>query len=172
MCGASGRPSRPLAGFQILSCTHYKSGSHAWTREQVVVPIIPQCAALVLLNCATALYLTTCCTQARCTAGTDPCSVLPGSFVTLVLANVPAAAAAAVLQRTAAAATAGDDADDVMLDAAAAAGGGAGLPLVVFGLLQHEGKLSVLNFGLKKAAGYSESIRNKEELLFVTGVRR
>jgi pre-rRNA-processing protein TSR1 len=134
--------------------------------------------AYVLLLCRAVLY-TLCCTQARCTAGTDPCSVLPGSYVTLVLANVPAAAAAAIVQRTAAAAAAGDDADDVMSDAAAAAAGGAvgagcagQLPLVVFGLLQHEGKLSVLNFGLKKAAGYSESIRNKEELLFVTGVRR
>jgi pre-rRNA-processing protein TSR1 len=88
-----------------------------------------------------------------------------------VLANVPAAAAETVLQRTAAAAAADDD---VMLDAAAAAGGGcsAAVPLVVHGLLQHEGKLSVLNFGLKKVQGYGESIHNKEELLFVTGVRR
>jgi pre-rRNA-processing protein TSR1 len=89
-----------------------------------------------------------------------------------VLANVPAAAAETVLQRTAAAAAADDD---VMLDAAAAAAGGgcsAAVPLVVHGLLQHEGKLSVLNFGLKKVQGYGESIRNKEELLFVTGVRR
>jgi pre-rRNA-processing protein TSR1 len=64
-----------------------------------------------------------------------------------------------------------------MSDAAAAAAAGSGgcsaaVPLVVFGLLQHEAKLSVLNFGLKKVQGYSESIRNKEELLFVTGVRR
>jgi pre-rRNA-processing protein TSR1 len=114
---------------------------------------------------------------ARCSSGTDPCSILPGSYVTLVLANVPAAAAHAVLQRSAAAAAAVDE--DGMFDAAAAAAAAAGsggcsaaVPLVVFGLLQHEAKLSVLNFGLKKVGGYSESIRNKEELLFVTGVRR
>jgi pre-rRNA-processing protein TSR1 len=98
--------------------------------------------------------------------------VLPGNYVTLVLGNVPAAAAQAVVERTAAATAAAAD-DDVMLDAAAAAGGCcAAVPMVVFGLLQHEGKLSVLNFGLKKVQGYSDSIRNKEELLFVTGVRR
>jgi len=116
--------------------------------------------------------------QARCSSGTDPCSVLPGSYVTLVLADVPAAAAAALLQRTAAAAAtaATPAANDVMADDDAAAGGGVGLcaavPLVVFGLLQHEAKLSVLNFGLKKVQGFAESIRNKEELLLVTGVRR
>lgn len=109
--------------------------------------------------------------QARCTSGPDPCSVLPGSYVTLVLGNVPAAAAQAVMQRTSAATAAAAD-DDAMSDAAAAGGCGAAVPLVVFGLLQHEGKLSVLNFGLKKVPGYSDSIRNKEELLFVTGVRR
>lgn len=116
--------------------------------------------------------------QARCTSGSDACSVLPGSYVTLVLADVPEAAAAAVVQRTAAAAAAASAAEDdamMVMDApgAAAAGGvGCAVPLVVFGLLQHEAKLSVLNFGLKKASSYGESLRNKEELLFVTGVRR
>lgn len=89
-----------------------------------------------------------------------------------MLANVPAAAAHAVIARTAAAsAAAAAAADDTMSDAAAAACGAA-VPLVVFGLLQHEAKLSVLNFGLKKVQGYTESMRNKEELLLVTGVRR
>ena len=44
-------------------------------------------------------------------------------------------------------------------------------PLVVTGLLQHEAKLSVLNFALKKAATYDAPIANKQELLFVTGLR-
>jgi hypothetical protein len=82
-----------------------------------------------------------------------------------VLSDVPRAAAAAVLARTSALAAGGGA-------AAAEAGAGSGVPLVVYGLLQHEAKLSVLNFGLKKAAGYGESIRNKEQLLLVTGVRR
>jgi pre-rRNA-processing protein TSR1 len=99
--------------------------------------------------------------QSKATAGTDACSVQPGTYVTVVLADVPAAAAAAILQRTAAATAAGSGC------APAAA-----VPLVVFGLLQHEAKLSVLNFGLKKVAGYQETLRNKEELLLVTGVRR
>jgi len=41
----------------------------------------------------------------------------------------------------------------------------------VTGLLQHEAKLSVLNFGLKKTATYEDPIANKQELLFVTGLR-
>ncbi|WIA14484.1 hypothetical protein OEZ85_003006 [Tetradesmus obliquus] len=109
---------------------------------------------------------------ARATDGSDPCCVLPGSWVTLVLADVPAAAAAAVLERTAAAAAAaaacaaaaaGDD--GMSLDARGA------VPLTVYGLLQHEAKLSVVNFSMKKAASYTETIRNKEELLLVCGLR-
>lgn len=42
---------------------------------------------------------------------------------------------------------------------------------MVIGLLQHEAKLSVLNFGLKKAVSYEAPIANKQELLFVTGLR-
>jgi len=48
---------------------------------------------------------------------------------------------------------------------------GAALPLVVFGLLQHESKLSVVNMAVKKAASYDAVVANKEELLFVTGMR-
>ena len=39
------------------------------------------------------------------------------------------------------------------------------------GLLQHEAKLSVLNFGVKKVAGFAEPIANKQQLLFVCGFR-
>ncbi len=48
---------------------------------------------------------------------------------------------------------------------------GAAMPLVATGLLQHEAKLSVLNFGIKKAAAYDGAVANKDELLFVSGVR-
>lgn len=44
-------------------------------------------------------------------------------------------------------------------------------PLVAHGLLQHETKLSVLNFAIKKDANFSETLKNKTELLFVTGLR-
>ena len=39
------------------------------------------------------------------------------------------------------------------------------------GLLQHEAKLTVLNFGVKKVAGYAQPLPSKAELLLVTGVR-
>lgn len=45
------------------------------------------------------------------------------------------------------------------------------MPLVATGLLQHEAKLSVLNFGVKKCAAYDGPVANKDELLFVCGVR-
>ncbi len=48
---------------------------------------------------------------------------------------------------------------------------GAAMPLVATGLLQHEAKLSVLNFAVKKAAAYDGTVANKDELLFVSGVR-
>lgn len=43
--------------------------------------------------------------------------------------------------------------------------------LSTWGLLQHEVKLSVLNFSVKKHAGVDATIANKEELIFVTGIR-
>lgn len=39
------------------------------------------------------------------------------------------------------------------------------------GLLQHETKLSVLNFAVKKDSNFTETLPNKAELLFVTGLR-
>jgi hypothetical protein len=44
-------------------------------------------------------------------------------------------------------------------------------PLAVFGLLQHETKLSVVNFSVRKAAALEEPLPNKTELLLVTGLR-
>jgi len=44
-------------------------------------------------------------------------------------------------------------------------------PLVAFGLLQHETRLSVLNFSVKKASTFQEPLANKAPLLFVMGFR-
>ena len=49
--------------------------------------------------------------------------------------------------------------------------GKGGAAVVARGLLQHEAKLTVLNFGVKKAAGYEEALPSKTELLLVTGLR-
>lgn len=43
--------------------------------------------------------------------------------------------------------------------------------LSTWGLLLHEVKLSVLNFSIKKAPDTQDTIANKEELFFVTGIR-
>jgi pre-rRNA-processing protein TSR1 len=43
--------------------------------------------------------------------------------------------------------------------------------LSAWGLLQHEVKMSVLNFSVRKEVGVTDPIANKEELLFVTGTR-
>ncbi|XP_033114667.1 pre-rRNA-processing protein TSR1 homolog [Anneissia japonica] len=45
-------------------------------------------------------------------------------------------------------------------------------PLVLFGLLQHEQKMSVLHFALKRHQGYVEPIKSKDRLIFQTGYRR
>lgn len=39
------------------------------------------------------------------------------------------------------------------------------------GLLQHESRLSVLNFAVRKAAEFDAPLPNKAPLLFVTGLR-
>ena len=45
-------------------------------------------------------------------------------------------------------------------------------PLVVFGLLPHENKMSVLNIALKRTPGSKEPIKSKERLVFQCGARR
>lgn len=45
-------------------------------------------------------------------------------------------------------------------------------PVVVCGLLQHESKMSVLHFSVKKSEGYTDPIKSKELLVFHTGFRR
>jgi len=44
-------------------------------------------------------------------------------------------------------------------------------PLLATGLLQHEAKLTVLDFGVKKTATYTRPLPSKAELLLVNGVR-
>lgn len=41
----------------------------------------------------------------------------------------------------------------------------------VYGLLQHETKLSVINFSVRKSANFEDPLPNKAELLILTGVR-
>lgn len=76
-----------------------------------------------------------------------------GAYVRVHLADVAIEAAQRVVDRVSASQT------------------GQAPPLSAFGLLQHECKLSVANFSMRKATGYSNPIANKEELLFVTGLR-
>ncbi|KAI7724522.1 hypothetical protein M8C21_023976 [Ambrosia artemisiifolia] len=46
------------------------------------------------------------------------------------------------------------------------------MPVIACGLLQHESKISVLHFRLKKHETYSEPIKAKEELIFHVGFRQ
>ena len=45
-------------------------------------------------------------------------------------------------------------------------------PVVATGLLQHEGRLSVMHWAIRKSSAFEPPIKSKEELLFVDGVRR
>ena len=44
-------------------------------------------------------------------------------------------------------------------------------PVMATGLLQHETKLTVLHFGLRKSATFDAPLPNKSPLLLVTGIR-
>lgn len=46
------------------------------------------------------------------------------------------------------------------------------IPVVVCGLLQHETKMSVLHYSVKKSESYTDPIKSKELLIFHTGFRR
>ncbi|XP_075552207.1 tsr1 ribosome assembly factor [Dermacentor variabilis] len=71
---------------------------------------------------------------------------MPGWYVTIHIANVP---------RT-------------VYDAFQTQGD----PLVLFGLLSHEQKMSVLNVAIKRHPGYTDPIKSKERLVFHIGYRR
>ncbi|KAG1677733.1 hypothetical protein FOA52_001045 [Chlamydomonas sp. UWO 241] len=92
------------------------------------------------------------------TSGADPCAVPAGDqMVILYVVGVPTEAAMKLLAR---------------VSASVAPPQSAVLPpLVAFGLLQHEAKLSVVHFSLTKARAYSEPIKSKDEVLLCTGVR-
>ncbi|CAH8359187.1 unnamed protein product [Eruca vesicaria subsp. sativa] len=45
-------------------------------------------------------------------------------------------------------------------------------PIIAFGLLQHESKMSVLHFSVKKYDGYKDPLKTKEELMFHVGFRQ
>ncbi|CAI5955543.1 unnamed protein product [Closterium sp. NIES-64] len=47
-----------------------------------------------------------------------------------------------------------------------------GLPLVVTGLLQHETRMTVLHFSVKKSDSFAPAIKSKQRLLFHCGFRR
>ncbi|XP_062179880.1 uncharacterized protein LOC133884470 [Phragmites australis] len=47
-----------------------------------------------------------------------------------------------------------------------------GIPVVVSGLLQHESKMSVLHFSIKKQDSYETPIKSKEPLIFNVGFRQ
>ena len=79
--------------------------------------------------------------------------VLAGTYVNLYAADVPAEVALRVVERV------------------RASQSGAAPVLTAWGLLQHECKLSVVNFSVRKATGFTDPVVNKEELLFVTGLR-
>ncbi|CAK9866951.1 unnamed protein product [Sphagnum jensenii] len=71
-----------------------------------------------------------------------------GLFVRLHVKNVPAAAAARLL------------------------GSYNKIPVVACGLLQHESKMSVLHFSVRKNESYMEPIKSKDDLIFHTGFRQ
>lgn len=85
--------------------------------------------------------------------GLDGSFASAGAYVRLHVANVPSETANDIVSRV------------------QVSNEGRKAPLVVTGLLQHETKLSVVNFALSKVSNYSEPIVNKERLLFVTGIR-
>lgn len=94
-----------------------------------------------------------------------------GALVVVHVVGVPADAAAAVIQRVNASLS--QPQQDAAMGGSSSSGSSAASlpPLVAFGLMMHEGKLSVLHTGIRKAATFQAPIANKEELLFVTGER-
>ncbi|CAI5526321.1 unnamed protein product [Closterium sp. Naga37s-1] len=82
--------------------------------------------------------------------GEVPGSVGAGTFVRLHIMNVPCS-----------------EAERLQHEAA-----NRGLPLVVTGLLQHEARMTVLHFSVKKADSFAAPMKSKQRLLFHCGFRR
>jgi pre-rRNA-processing protein TSR1 len=45
-------------------------------------------------------------------------------------------------------------------------------PLLLFGLLPHEHRMTVLNLSIKRVPGFNEAVGQNEELIFQVGFRR
>ncbi|RKP25100.1 hypothetical protein SYNPS1DRAFT_33053 [Syncephalis pseudoplumigaleata] len=91
-------------------------------------------------------------TRHRVTSDIHVQGVQPGTRITLVLADVPVEAAQ---------------------EAAAAIGSyTAHRPWIVFGLMQHENKMSVIHFTVTRDAQYTEPVRSKDALILHCGFRR
>ncbi|KNA18272.1 hypothetical protein SOVF_072290 [Spinacia oleracea] len=75
-------------------------------------------------------------------------TVSPGTFARLYIKDVPQAVASTLYSRAKM------------------------IPIIVCGLLQHESKMSVLHFSIKKHDSYHEPIKGKEELIFHVGFRQ
>lgn len=80
-------------------------------------------------------------------AGIDEC-VLAGSYVKLCVKDVPIGVASKLCTLS------------------------KKMPIIACGLLQHESKISVLHFSVKKHESYTDPIKSKEELLFHVGFRQ
>lgn len=89
----------------------------------------------------------------RASEGLDPCAVEPGTWVRVILKEVSSQQAQTIMTRVSA------------VESTCQA------PLVCFGLMRHEAKMSVAHFSINKVSSYTDPIANKEELLFVTGLR-
>uniref|UniRef100_A0A7S3QW21 Bms1-type G domain-containing protein n=1 Tax=Dunaliella tertiolecta TaxID=3047 RepID=A0A7S3QW21_DUNTE len=102
----------------------------------------------------------------RATSGADPLAVEPGNYVRIVVKDVPVDKANQVVARV----QASFPSPEAAAAAASSPDQGA-LPLMVMGLMTHESKMSVMHMSLRKAKDCSESLPNKEQMLFFTGLR-
>ena len=107
--------------------------------------------------------------------GTVP-GVPSGSRVDVVLCGVPRAAAEGLIGAVEASMT-GKKSSSSSSSAAAPSSSSSSIsyptpPVVATGLLQHEGRLSVMHWAVRKSASFDPPIRSKDELLFADGVRR
>ncbi|QDZ23541.1 ribosome biogenesis protein BMS1/TSR1 [Chloropicon primus] len=84
-------------------------------------------------------------------ASRRPDLVTKGEHVKLVFTGIPPEKAEALLQ--------------------AFQGSRGSTPYVIFGLLQHETKMSMVNFAVHKSSSYEEPLANKDDLVFYTGIR-
>ncbi|KAI9594595.1 hypothetical protein BDF19DRAFT_444182 [Syncephalis fuscata] len=89
-------------------------------------------------------------TRHRVTSDVYTQGVQPGTRITLVLSNVPIEAA--------------NEAAEAITTTAR--------PWIVFGLMQHENKMSVIHFTVTRDADYTEPIRSKDPLILHCGFRR